>query len=159
MKYILLALSLCLALLAVAADKNAKPALKAKPRFELKLGGSLLKSVPFPARTVKLAFTLKGEDEAETFIVLSSGGEYTISHEHSGPDFEHSLQFNGEVTPGADATKVAFTYSVMTMHENQNEGERGAFTLKGSAVLKAGKETLLGHLGGQVVVVTATINE
>ena len=139
--------------------KKAKPAPPAKPRFELKLGGSLLKSIPFPARTVKLAFTLKGEDEAETFIVLSSGGEYTISHEHSGPDFEHSFQLNGKVTPGSDATKVAFTYAVVTMHENQNEGERGAFTLKGSAVLKAGKETLLGHLGGQVVMVTATIDE
>ena len=155
MKYVLL--SLCLALPIVAADKQAKPALKAKPRFELKLGGSLSKIALASAFTIKLEFKLHGE-EAETFLVLSSGGDYTISREHSGPNFEHSLQFDGSVVL-ADGKKIRFTYAVVTMHEDRNEGERGDFTVKGSAVLKAGKETTLGQLGGQTLTVTATVDE
>ena len=155
MKYVLL--SLCLAMPVVAADKPAKPAPKAKPRFELKLGGSLSKNAPAPLFTIKLEFKLHGE-EAETFLVLSSGGDYAISREHSGPNFEDSLQFDGS-TASADGKKIQFTYAVVTMHEDRNEGERGDFTVKGSAVLKAGKETTLGQLGGQTLTVTATVDE
>ena len=157
MKYVLL--SLCLALPIVAADKQAKPALKAKPRFELKLGGSLSKIAPASAFTIKLEFKLHGE-EVETFLVLSSGGDYTytISREHSGPNFEHSLQFDGSAA-AADGKKIQFTYAVVTMHENRDEAERGAFTVRGSAVLKAGKETTLAQLGGQTLTVTATVDE
>ena len=145
MKYALL--SLCLALPIVAADKQAKP------RFELKLGGSLSKIAPAAAFTIKL----HGE-ETETLLVLSSSGDYTISREHSGPNFEHLLQFDGSAA-SADGKKNQFTYAVVTMHEDRNEGERGAFTVKGSAVLKAGKETTLGQLGGQTLTVTATVDE
>ena len=155
MKYVLL--SLCLAMPVVAADKPAKPAPKAKPRFELKLGGSLSKNAPAPAFTIKLEFKLHGE-EAETFLVLSSGGDYAISREHSGPNFEHSLQFDGSAA-SADGKKIQFTYAVVTMHEDRNEGERGDFTVKGSAVLKAGKETTRGQLDGQTFTVTATVDE
>jgi hypothetical protein len=45
------------------------------------------------------------------------------------------------------------------MHENRDEAERGAFTVKGSAVLKAGKETTLGQLGGLTLTITATVDE
>ena len=155
MKYVLLSLGLALPI--VATDKQAKPALKAKPRFELKLGGSLSKIAPAAAFTIKLEFKLHGE-EAETLLVLSSGGDYTISREHSGPNFEHLLQFDGSAA-SADGKKNQFTYAVVTMHENRDEAERGAFTVKGSAVLKAGKETTLGHLGGQTLTVTATVDE
>jgi hypothetical protein len=95
MKYVLL--SLCLALPIVATDKQAKP------RFELKLGGSLSKIAPASAFTIKLEFKLHGE-EAETLLVLSSGGDYTINREHSGPNFEHSLQFDGSAA-SADGKK------------------------------------------------------
>ena len=155
MKYVLL--SLCLALPIVAADKPVKPAPKAKPRFELKLGGSLSRTAPASGFTIKLEFKLHGE-EAETFLVLSSGGDYTISREHSGPNFEHSLQFDGSAA-SADGKKNQFTYAVVTMHENRDEGERAEFTVKGSAVLKAGKETTLGQLGGLTLTITATVDE
>ena len=107
---------------------------------------------------MKLEFKLKGEEE-ETFVVLSSGGEYAIDQSHSGPDFEQSLGFSGKVEPIADAKKVRFTYSVTEMHEDLNEGNMGQFTLKGSAVLKSGQETVLGRLGGRMVVLIATIDE
>lgn len=155
MKHILLAL--CLTLPAVADEKKPVPKPKAnKPRFELKLGGSLKQITP--AQTITLKFTLKGEDDNESFLILSSGGKFTISQDHAGPDFEGSIQLDGSAEL-ADKGKIAFAYSAVQTHENRAEGERATFMLKGSAVLKAGKETLLGHLGGQSLVVIATLDD
>lgn len=54
---------------------------------------------------------------------------------------------------------MRFSYTVSMMHEDLNEGEKGHFALKGSAVLKNGKEIVLGHMGEQVLSVKATIDE
>jgi hypothetical protein len=114
--------------------------------------------LPLSEYTVKLEFKLKGEEE-DTFFVLSSGGDYTIDQSHSGPESEQSLGINGNVASITDVKKVRLTYSVTEKHADINEGNKGQFTLKGSAILKASKETVLGRLGGRILAVTATVDE
>ena len=62
-----------------------------------------------PAITVKLEFTIKGSEEGESFLVLCSGGIYSISQSHSGPNFEHSMEFGGDVNPPGDAKCASAT--------------------------------------------------
>ena len=125
----------------------------------LPMGGMFPGGVmPIPKHTVKLEFKTKGEG-AESFLVLCSGGEYTINRSHIGPDNEHSQEFNGAVLPITDPKKIGFTYAVVWMHKSIAEDFDASFALKGSAVLKAGKETVLGFLGNQVLSVTATVDE
>ena len=153
MKHLLLAL--CLALPAFADDKKPKQPAKDKPRFEIRLDAGVKRIVP--AQTIRLEFKLHGEDENETFLVLSAGGDYAISQDHSEPDFEGGIQFDGKAS--VNGGKIQFTYHAIQSHENQAEGERALFKLKGSACLKSGKETILGRLGGQTLSVTATLDE
>ena len=155
MKHIFLALALVVP--AFADDKKPAPKSKAdKPRFELKLGGSLKRITP--VQTITLKFTIRGEDENESFFVLCGGGKYTISQDHAGTDFEDSLHLDGSAEI-AGKGKIALAYSAVQTHENRAEGDRASFMLKGSAILKAGKETVLGHLGGQSLVIIATLND
>jgi hypothetical protein len=151
-------LLLCLALPILAADPPKRLQLKATP-LQLVKPVRAIKIIHLPARTIKLEFKLKGPEEVETFLVLSTGGKYAIGRSHSTPDFEHSLDFSGEIKPNNDARKASFTYSVTMTHEDINEGNKGLFTLTGSAVLKSGRETLLGRLGDQDLMITATVNE
>ena len=72
---------------------------------------------PVSTHTVKLEFKIKGEGGG-SFLVLCSGGEYSINLSHIGPDNEHSQEFNGTVLPIADPTKIGFTYSVVETHKN-----------------------------------------
>ena len=113
---------------------------------------------PVPSHTVKLEFKIKGEGGG-SFLVLCSGGEHSINLSHIGPDNEHSQEFNGTVLPIADLTKIGFTYSVVEMHKNIVEDVEATFAVKGSAVLKAGKETALGFLGNRSLVVIATVDD
>ena len=125
----------------------------------LPIGGMFPGGVmPMPKHTVKLEFKTKGEG-GTSFLVLCSGGEYTVNRSHIGPDDEHSQEFNGEVLPITDPKKIGFTYSIVLMHKSIIEDFDASFALKGSAVLKAGKETVLGFLGNQVLSVTATVDE
>ncbi len=114
--------------------------------------------LPLSEHTVKLEFKLKGGEE-DTFFVLSSGGDYTIDQSHSGPESEQSLGINGIVASITDVKKVRLTYSVTEKHADINEGNKGQFTLKGSAILKVSKETVLGRLGGRILAATATVDE
>ena len=113
---------------------------------------------PVPTHTVKLEFKIKGEGGG-SFLVLCSGGEYSINLSHIGPDNEHSQEFNGTVLPIADLTKIGFTYSVVEMHKNIVEDVEATFAVKGSALLKVGKETTLGFLGNRSLVVIATVDD
>ena len=113
--------------------------------------------MPMPTHTVKLEFKIKGEGGG-SFLVLSSGGEYSINLSHFGPDNEHSQEFNGTVLPIADPTKIGFTYSVVATHKNIIEDVEASYAVKGSALLKAGKETALGFLGNRSLVVIATVD-
>ena len=151
-------LLLCLALPLIAADPPKRPQLKATP-LRLVKPARALKIIHLPARTVKLEFKLKSPEEVETFLILCTGGKYTIGRSHSSPDFEHLLDFSGEIKPNTDSRKTGFTYAVTMTHEDISEGHKNLFTLKGSAVLKSGQETLLGQLGDQDLLVTATVNE
>ena len=114
--------------------------------------------LPEPAHTVKLEFQIKGEGGG-SFLVLCSGGEYSINLSHFGPDNEHSQEFNGTVLPIADPTKIGFTYSVVETHKNIIEDVEASYAVKGSALLKAGKETALGFLGNRSLVVIATVDD
>ena len=113
---------------------------------------------PVPTHTVKLKFKIKGEGGG-SFLVLCSGGEYSINLSHFGPDNEHSQEFNGTVLPIADPTKIGFTYSVVETHKNIIEDVEASYAVKGSALLKAGKETALGFLGNRSLVVIATVDD
>ena len=125
----------------------------------LPMGGMFPGGVmPIPKHTVKLEFKTKGEG-AESFLVLCSGGEYSINLSHFGPDNEHSQEFNGTVLPIADLTNIGFTYSVVEMHKNIIEDVEASYAVKGSALLKAGKETSLGFLGNRSLVVIATVDD
>ena len=114
--------------------------------------------MPMPTHTVKLEFKIKGEGGG-SFLVLCSGGEYSINLSHFGPDNEHSQEFNGTVLPIADPTKIGFTYSVVETHKNIIEDVEASYAVKGSALLKAGKETALGFLGNRSLVVIATVDD
>ena len=128
MKHILLAL--CLALPALADDKKPKPpAAKEKPRFELPFDAGVKRIAP--AQTIRLEFKLQGEDENVTFLILSAGGAHTISQDHTGPDSEDALQIDGRAS--VNGGKVQFTYQAMQSFDNQAEGERALFKIKGSA--------------------------
>ena len=114
--------------------------------------------MPMPTHTVKLEFKIKGEGGG-SFLVLCSGGEYSIDLSHFGPDNEHSQEFNGTVLPIADLTKIGFTYSVVETHKNIIEDVEASYAVKGSALLKVGKETALGFLGNRSLVVIATVDD
>ena len=114
--------------------------------------------MPMPTHTVKLEFKIKGEGGG-SFLVLCSGGEYSINLSHFGPDNEHSQEFNGTVLPIADLTKIGFTYSVVETHKNIIEDVEASYAVKGSALLKVGKETALGFLGNRSLVVIATVDD
>ena len=157
-------LYLCLVLVVNAADKpnriklNASP--QATPQRLAQSSGAGRKAEPMPARTVKLEFEIKSE-EAQAFLVLvrSRGGEYSINRSHMGLDNEHSWDFNGSVETVTNPNKVDFTYVAAELHKDINEDAEISFALKGSAVLKAGQQTVLGYMGDRVLSVTATIVE
>ena len=153
-------LSLCLVLVVNAADKPSQKKPNPAPQRSAQSSGTGKKTEPIPASTVKLEFEIKG-DRGQTFLVLvrSSGGEYSISRSHIGPDIEHSWDFNGSVEGVTDPQKIDFTYVSSELHKDINEDAEISFALKGSAVLKAGKKTMLGYMGDRVLSVTATIAE
>ena len=167
MKNIILLLFLGLALNAAAADKPQPPVkfrlvpLKPAPALQpAQPSSSGRKIAAIPGRTIRLLFKLSGEEgENESFQVLCAGGRFVIDLSHSGPDFEHTLSFTGNLTPTGAKDNIPITFHINQTHEDKNEGNRGQQTLSGSATLKPGKATSLGSLGEQIITVTATIEE
>ena len=155
-------LSLCLVMPALGAEKpdriKLNPTSKAAPHRSTQSNGAGRKAEP--ARTVKLEFEIKDEG-GQAFLVLvrSSGGEYSINRSHLGPDNEHSWDFNGSVEGVTDSKKVEFTYLASELIKDINEDAEISFGVKGSAVLKANQQTVLGFMGDRVLSVTATVVE
>tara|TARA_B100000029_G_scaffold336392_1_gene328496 strand:+ start:914 stop:1342 length:429 start_codon:yes stop_codon:yes gene_type:complete len=112
-----------------------------------------------PAHIIKLVFQIKSPEEGEEFLILSSGGPYSITRSHTDPNFEHLLELSGDATSLPGCKNVRFTYTVQRHDENLKKGEKGLHSLRGSAILKSGKATILGNLGAHLLTVTATIVE
>jgi hypothetical protein len=110
-------------------------------------------------RTIKLTFTIIGDDEEPSFVVLCARRDFQISHEVSEPDFEHALNITGQLQPLDAEGRVFIDFEAMTHHNNLNEGFDGVFRSEGSAILKLDKKTTLAHLGDEPLTVTATVEE
>jgi hypothetical protein len=109
-------------------------------------------------RTVKLEFTLIGEEE-RSFIVLCAANNYLISHDVAGPDHEHAIELVGEVRPTDDPDRIFLSFEAMTHHGDHNDGFDATFRAEGSASLTIGKKTTLATLGEEPLTVTATLEQ
>ena len=109
-------------------------------------------------RTVKLEFTIIGEEEP-SFIVLCAANEYLISHDIAGPNHDHALQIIGQVHPTDDPDRIFLTFEAMANHADHNDDFEATHRAKGSASLKIGKKTTLANLGNERLTVTATVEE
>ena len=83
----------------------------------------------------------------------------SITRSHTDPNFEHLLELSGDATSLPGCKNVRFTYTVQRHDENLKKGGKGLHSLRGSAILKSGKATILGNLGAHLLTVTATIVE
>ena len=113
----------------------------------------------FLGKTVKLNFTIIEDDEEPSFVVLCARREFRISHDESGPEFQHSLSITGQLQRVDAEGRVFLAFEAMTHHHDRNEDFQGVFSSKGSAIVKFGKKTTLAHLGDQPLTVTATIED
>ncbi|MBL68970.1 MAG: hypothetical protein CMO74_11070 [Verrucomicrobiales bacterium] len=158
MKVVILALATSLSVF--AWDEQKKSAPLTKPALKRNALPSAPTWLTSPDNcTVRLEFTIQDGNNKDTFLILCNGNEYTIARTHISPNNEHNFQINGSVQSTTNANKVKVQYSAILSQENIDEGIKGEFTLKGNAALTSGKPTLLGHLGGQTLSLTATIIE
>jgi hypothetical protein len=110
-------------------------------------------------KTVKLTFTIIGDDEEPSFTVLCAARDFRISHEESGPEFEHSLDITGQLRPVDAEGRIFLSFEAKTYHHDLNEGFEAVFTSEGSAIVQFGKKVTLADLGDQPLTVTATVEE
>lgn len=72
-------------------------------------------------KTVKLTFTLVGEEE-RSFIVHSATSRFLISHDVSEPDFDHAIKITGQLQPVEAADRVLVTFGATLHHAEKNAG-------------------------------------
>ncbi len=99
------------------------------------------------------------EDEEPSFVVLCAARNFLISHDESGPEFEHSLGISGELHPVDAEGRIFLSFEAKTHHHDLNEGFEGVFTSEGSAIVQFGKKVTLANLGDQPLTVTATVED
>ena len=110
-------------------------------------------------KTIKLNFTIVGEDEEPSFFVLCAARDFLINHDVSEPDFEHFLNIVGRIHPTDAKDRVFITFEAMRHHTDQNEGIEASFRAEGSAILKVGDKVKLAVLGEEPLTVTATVED
>lgn len=111
---------------------------------------------PSLGRTVRLEFMVEHEDEAPRFPIVSAGGDFEITREEMGPEFEHHMSLRGEVLPTDDDDEVLVRFEISTGHSEVNEGHEGTFSATGSAIVTLGKELHLADLGDAPLKLTAS---
>ena len=124
-----------------------------------KTGDDAADAIVFLGKTVKLTFTIVGEEEEPSFIVLCAAREFHISREERGPEFEHSLNISGELRPVDAEDRIFLSFEAKTHHHDLNEDFEGVFNTEGSAIVTIGKKVTLANLGDEPLTVTATVEE
>ena len=114
---------------------------------------------PSLGRTVRLEFKVEHEDEVPRFPIVSAGGDFEVTREEMGPEFEHHMTLRGEVLPVDDRDQALVRFEASTGHSEVNEGHEGTFSASGSAVVTLGKEIHLADLGEAPLKLTVTVVE
>jgi len=110
---------------------------------------------PALGRTVRLEFKLEHEEESPRFPIVSAGGDFEVTREEMGPEFEHHLSIRGEVMPTDDKDVILVHFVASTGHSDVNDGHEGTFSATGSAMVAIGKELHLTDLGEAPLSLTA----
>ena len=110
-------------------------------------------------KTVKLTFSIVGEEEERSFFVLCAANHYGIKHDVSEPNFNHGLEIEGRLHAVDAKDRLFITYEASINHSDNNEGIEASFSVEGSALLKLGKKTTLAVLGDEPLTVTATVED
>jgi len=111
---------------------------------------------PSLGRTIRLEFKLEHEEEAPRFPIVSAGGDFEITREEMGPEFEHHMSLHGEVLPTDNEDKVLVRFEISTGHAEVNEGHEGTSSATGSAIVTLGRELHVADLGDAPLNLTAS---
>lgn len=111
---------------------------------------------PSLGRTIRLEFKVEHEEEAPRFPIVSAGGDFEITREEMGPDFEHHMSLRGEALPTDDDDKILVRFEISTGHAEVNEGHEGTFSATGSAIVTLGRELHIADLGDAPLKLTAS---
>lgn len=106
--------------------------------------------------SVRLEFKIIHPDGTPTFFTHSCGGPFDISEDISEPNHEHTMQFEGTLSRGADDGRLLLQYDVLGDHADLNEGFEAVHRASGSALLTPGETMTLTLLGDAPLEVTAT---
>lgn len=106
--------------------------------------------------STKLEFKIVHPEETALFFTHSTGGEFTIHHDISEPNHEHSLQIEGALSAGDDSGRLLLRYDVQALHADLNDGFEAVHGASGSTLLTPGETLTLTLLGDAPLQVTAT---
>lgn len=106
--------------------------------------------------TTRIEFKIIHPEDTPTFFTHSTGGEFSVNHDISEPNHEHSLRIDGTLSAGDDAGRLLLRYEVQTHHANLNEGFEAVHGATGSALLTLNESRRLTLLGDAPLQVTVT---
>jgi hypothetical protein len=116
-------------------------------------------SQPSLGRTIHLQFKIVGPEETPTFAIVCAARTFLLKHDIAEVNHGHTMTLSGELSPTDDAEHVFLTFKAQNSHSDPNEGFDANFTAEGSAILTLGKELKLADLGGDPLLLTATVEE